>query len=98
MTTEQELKKTDLFYIRNPFNMTIGSINKKELMQLAIKNLKGFHKIGIDKELLIKDLKGKYSLLNSYVYLLNIGFTIEIQKEKKRIYCPYVTKKEIFKE
>jgi len=97
MITEEQIKQTELFFITD-LNYNKGSVNKKELIKIAIKNLKDFHKLNIDKEILIKDFKGVYGLLNSYIYLLNIGFEITPQEDNKRFYSPYIKKMDILKE
>jgi len=47
--------------------------DKETTQQKAIRILKDFHSIGIDKEIKEKDFKGKYGELNAEVYLKNTG-------------------------
>lgn len=88
MITEQDLKNTKIFNITD-LNFKKGSITQQELIKIAIGYLKQFHKLFKDLEIKIKDFKGDYSLLNSYVYLLNIGCLIELTKQDKKSFYFY---------
>ena len=88
MITETDLKNTKIFNIID-LDFKQGSITQTELKKIAIGYLKQFHKIGIDTELKISDLKGYCSLLNCYVYLLNIGCKIELTKQDKKSFYFY---------
>ena len=50
-----------------------------------------------DLEVKIKDFKCSYALLNSYVYLLNIGCLIELTKQNKKSFYFYENREHYIK-
>lgn len=51
--------------------------NKETVQQKAKRVLREFHKIGVDKEVHLKDFNGEYGQLNAEIYLKNTGYDCE---------------------